>query len=94
MTKSALTRRLKQALDADNSIVIDPKDLKDAKGFKQDYLLSLGLRKSDLKKLESMGQAKRGVAHFQIGPKAMPYRFSHLVWVLLAAEQEENHEKV
>lgn len=85
MTKSALQRRLNQALEADNSIVIDPKDLSEAKGFNQDYLLSLGLRKADLVKLETMGQAKRTVAHFRVG---LRYRFSHLVWILLANEQE------
>lgn len=76
MTKNALEKRLKSALDKDNSILINRKDLATAKGFSEKYLNELGLRKADLKKLETIGGAIRGISKYADGT-------SRTAWILL-----------
>jgi hypothetical protein len=51
--------RLRAAIEADPSIVRESGQVVPHSGFRQDYLMSLGLLKSDLKKLERGGMAVR-----------------------------------
>lgn len=93
MTKTALQKRLIAALDKDNSVLIDRSTLSTAKGYSEAYMLELGLRKSDLKKLETLGLAIRGISVFT-GP--MRQKVTQTAWVLLAEgstnEKRETNE--
>jgi hypothetical protein len=51
--------RLREAITSDPSIIREESQVVPHSGFRQDYLESLGLKKSDLKKLERGGMALR-----------------------------------
>ena len=57
---STLKERFNKALEQDNSTVCERKDLANQSGWGYGYFEYLGMRKSDLKKLERMGLAIRG----------------------------------
>lgn len=61
MTNSALQKRVNNALNIDNSILVHRDDIMKEKPHTLEYMEYLGLRKADLKKLESAGLAVRGL---------------------------------
>lgn len=76
MTNSALQKRVNLALkqdetlrskDAKHGILVHIDDVAKSKPFSLTYMESLGLRKSDLKKLVSANLAVRGLAKYNDG---------------------------
>lgn len=60
MSKSALHKRVFKAINEDNTIVVDIEDVEGHRGFTEQYMLDLGLRRYDLKQLHKNGLALRG----------------------------------
>ncbi len=56
---NTLWERLKMAIGQDGSIIRKESEVTPHSGFKQQYLIDLGLTKADLKKLERGGMALR-----------------------------------
>lgn len=56
----ALANRVKEAVFRDNTIVCSMDTIQDSPGFSTRHMQFLGLSKSDLKKLEHKGFARRG----------------------------------
>lgn len=103
MTKNSLQRRLDQAINNDNTILVTREDLGTVQGFPLEHFLYLGLRKSDLKKLESQGKAIRGYTKnvwlpgekLPNGREVRPNlkyhgKGSKLKWILIKKEENEN----
>lgn len=57
---SKLKARIETALEKNPHIVVSPSDINNTTGFELSYLEELGIRKSDLKRLERFGLAVRG----------------------------------
>lgn len=57
---STFKDRVKEALHEDSSIAVTKGELSQTQGFSTEYLGILGLKQSDLKKLERKGLAVRG----------------------------------
>lgn len=55
-----IVERIQLAIGQNPSILVHRKDLYSSEGFSEDYLVSLGLTRSDLKRLERGGLAVRG----------------------------------
>lgn len=60
MSKTALHKRVLNAIHEDNSIVVDVAVVEQATGFEESYMNSLGLTRYDLKQLWKHGLALRG----------------------------------
>lgn len=100
MTNRALKRRLINALNEDNTILVSSADLSKSSGFKLDHFQYLGLRESDLKRLESFGMARRGYSknEWRVGetlpngntvPEGLKYRGtgSTVKWILVDGDE-------
>lgn len=96
MTNSALQKRVNAALkedealrskDAKHGILVHRDDIAKSRPFSLTYMESVGLRKSDLKKLVSANLAIRGLAKFNDGQ----YHDSYL---LITDTKETEDEKV
>lgn len=61
MTNSALQRRINKALTEDNTILVHRSSIMKERPHALEYMEYLGLRKADLRKLESAGLAVRGL---------------------------------
>lgn len=90
-----LKERIEKALQANPNIVVSPKDIENTLGFELEYLESLGITKSDLKRLERHGLAVRGYTNNGRGlffnkeknKWYKEFRSGHRVrWFLLAPE--------
>lgn len=86
MTNTALQKRVNIALNNDNSILVHRKDVLKSRPFSVEYLESLGLRKGDLKKLESAGLAIRGLARFG-------KNLSKIGWLLITDTEMETENE-
>lgn len=97
MTNSALQKRVNAALKEDETlrskhskhgILVHIDDVAKSKPFSLEYMESVGLRKSDLKKLVSANLAVRGLAKFNDGH----YHDAYLL--ITDTKKESEDEKV
>lgn len=84
--RSGTFERLKLALGQDPTLVVESKDLDKATGYTEEYFETLGLKHTDLKRLESCGFALRGwrAQANQYGKRGG----SRTVWILIADNME------
>lgn len=91
MTNNALARRLALAIENDNNIVVERSRLHEAKGVSLDYMQFIGLRKADLKALESKGIAIYGRVKIKVG-NIYPGHKTEARWIIVGADKEGNKD--
>jgi hypothetical protein len=101
--RKELRERVAKALEQDNTLVVDRKDAHKCPGFTTQYMEYLGIKKSDLKRLERAGLALRGYTkNVWLAGEKMPDgrivednpfvsyhgRGHHPMWILIADKEE------
>lgn len=86
MIKKALAERIATAIHNDPGCIVALSQLETTKGFDVEYAQFIGLKKGDLKKLERLGMAKRGMFKREYTGTIKGFEYNTR-WILIKAEE-------